>query len=147
MDRSQLHLEKNYLSQLQTNGVGYDVLRFICLPDLLGREAPYLLYIMGKNLARKITLHSMEEVTEYCSLFGWGELKVTKEKRNALIMELTSETVARRREARLDNSGYRLEAGFLAECVEKIKGISCECLEDTKPENSKVQFDIIYTKL
>lgn len=142
---SQLQLNKEIAKELHTNGSGYDVLRYICLPDLLGKDAPTVLYIMGKNLARKFQPANMEETMEYFHLFGWGDLRLEKEKRREVIFKLTGSPVEQRFK-KMAEADYRLEAGFLAESLEQMNKMACECFTEMKSKNNSVQFNAVYTK-
>ncbi|QTN00007.1 DUF2507 domain-containing protein [Sediminibacillus dalangtanensis] len=138
--------DETTLDFLHTSGAGYDILRYICLPDLLGKDAPPILYIMGKNLARKMQVGSMEDIVNFFEKLGWGNLQLIKEKRREMIWELTAEQINARQQAHLPEVEYRLEAGFLAESIQQIKGLPCEGIEEIKPKNNSVQFSIVYTK-
>lgn len=131
--------------ELLTTGSGYDVLRYICLPDLLGKEASSLLYIMGRNLARKLRPETLEDIMEYFKTFGWGELQLEKEKRREMIFQLTGSTVQQRFNT-INDVEYRLEAGFLAESLELTKDKPCECFSEVNTKNKSVQFNAIYVK-
>ncbi|WP_053218982.1 YslB family protein [Virgibacillus senegalensis] len=146
MGKNRQIIDRTTIDGLHTSGAGYDILRYICLPDLLGKEASPILYIMGKNLARKMQLSSVEEVIDFFDKLGWGHLQLIKEKRREMIWELTAEHVQLRHQANLPQVEYRLEAGFLAEAMQQIKGVPCEGLEEAKSKNSSVQFNIVYTK-
>lgn len=124
---------------------GNDVLRYICLPDLLGKDSSTVLYIMGKNLARKIQPESVEAIIEYFQLFNWGNLHQIKEKRREVYFELSGTAVEQRFKL-LDEVDYRLEAGFLAESMEQMNKLACECFTDVKPKKKLVQFNAVYTQ-
>ncbi|WP_026569766.1 MULTISPECIES: YslB family protein [Sediminibacillus] len=134
------------LDILHTSGAGYDILRYVCLPELLGKEAPPILYIMGKNLARKMEIGSVDEIIHFFEKMGWGKLQLIKEKRREMIWELTAEQINARQQVHLPEVDYRLEAGFLAEAIQQIKGLPCEGIEEVKPKNSSVHLSIVYTK-
>ncbi|WP_407269151.1 YslB family protein [Radiobacillus sp. PE A8.2] len=130
------------LNQLQTTGAGHDLLRYVCLPDLLGKDAKNILYVMGKNLARTYHLDSLESVVDFFAQMGWGTLELKKEKRNELVFELTGQPIAQREEAKLPVE-YRLEAGFLAQAIQQINETACECLDERKGKKQMVVFQVI----
>ncbi|WP_077621314.1 YslB family protein [Sediminibacillus massiliensis] len=146
MERNRHQLDKNLMEHLHTTGAGYDVLRYICLPDLLGKEAAAITYVMGKNLARKLEPATVEELIECFSLFGWGHLELKKEKRREMVWELSGESVRKRHQSPLNEIDYRLEAGFLAESIQQIKETACECLEEVNTKQNTIQLSVIYTK-
>ncbi|SDK41856.1 YslB family protein [Sediminibacillus albus] len=146
MGKNRQPIDLTTIDRLHTSGAGYDILRYVCLPDLLGKEASPILYIMGKNLARNLKAGTIEEVINCFSKFGWGDLHLVKEKRREMIWELTGDQIKHRHETNLDSIEYRLEAGFLAESIQQIKGTACEGIEEIKQKTNTVQFSVVYTK-
>ncbi len=144
MSREQNKLSASSLEELQTTGAGYDILRYVSLPDLLGEEAPSLLYFMGKNLARKMDIETMSDVAYIFEQLGWGRLEMIKEKRKELVFTLLSDAVVQRLKAPIETE-FRLEAGFLAESIQLIKEVECECTEDINHKIHQIEFRVIYT--
>lgn len=136
---------ESLVNELHTSGSGYDILRYVCLPDLLGKEANTILYVLGKNLARNLNPSTIEEVINFFNKTGWGELVQVKEKRREFIFELTGEPITKRIKADILTE-YRMEAGFLAQSIEQIKSISCECIDEIKRKKNRIQFNVIYSK-
>lgn len=132
------------LEDLHTEGAGYDVLRYLALPDLLGSEAPTLLYFMGKSLARKFEINSLEDIVYIFDRLGIGKLESVKEKKREKIFVLLSDSVVLRLKGPME-ADFRLEAGFLAEAMEMVDGIECECMETINHRIHQVQFTIFYT--
>ncbi|MGM8366354.1 DUF2507 domain-containing protein [Virgibacillus sp. W0181] len=132
------------LDSIKTTGAGYDVLRYISLPDLLGSEAHTLLYFMGRNLARKMELHTLEDVADIYNRLGWGRLELVKEKKKYLNFQLMSDSIVQRIKSPISTE-FRLEAGFLAEAMEMITERSCECREEVNQSLHLVQFQIIFS--
>ncbi|WP_186576223.1 YslB family protein [Aquibacillus kalidii] len=133
------------VDQLHTSGSGYDLLRYVCLPDLLGKDTQSILYVLGKNIARKMTFTSIEEIYDFFLKTGWGHLTLIKEKRREFIFELTGEAITNRIESKIEQD-YRIESGFLAEAIQQLKSIPCECIEELKNKKGFVQFNVIYSK-
>lgn len=133
------------LDKLQTNGAGYDIIRYISLPELFGEESDTLLYYMGRSLARKMDLHTLEDVTFAFEKLGWGRLELVKEKRRNLTFHLKSDAVVLRLQAPIETE-FRLEAGFLAEAIQLLRGVTCECTEDIHKKIHQIQFKVIYTE-
>lgn len=131
-------------AELHTEGAGYDILRHLCLPELLGDESSSILYFMGRSLARRIDINSMEEIVSAFDVFGWGKLDLVKEKRKELIFQLMSDAVVRRLESPFDIE-FRLEAGFLAEAIQAMKQTDCECTETINRRIGQIEFSVIYT--
>lgn len=144
MLKSQNKLSISLLEELHTEGAGYDILRYISLPNLFGSEADTILYFMGKNLARSFDIQMIEDIFEVSEKLGWGKIELLKEKKNSLVFSLMADAVFRRLQAPL-NVDFRLEAGFLAESISLVKGVSCECSEKVYPKTYQVQFKVVYT--
>lgn len=132
------------LDSLHTKGAGYDVLRYVSLPDLLGSESDTLLYFMGRNLARQMNMGTLEDVIDIYHKLGWGRLELVKEKKKYLMFQLMSDAIVQRIKAPIDTD-FRLEAGFLAEALEIISERHCECQEEINQNLHLVQLQIIYT--
>ncbi|GAA0442190.1 hypothetical protein GCM10008983_19040 [Lentibacillus halophilus] len=64
------------LEEFHTVGAGYDIVRYIGLPDVFGHQANTLLYFMGKNIARKFVFQSVSDIVYAFDKLGWGYLEV-----------------------------------------------------------------------
>ncbi|MBN6206396.1 YslB family protein [Ralstonia pickettii] len=133
------------LDELYTAGAGFDILRYVALPEFLGDEAPTLLYFMGRNLARKFEMSTIEDVYYIFEKLGIGKLELVKEKKREKIFHLLADSVVLRIKSPLQ-ADFRLEAGFLAEAMETIDNVDCECVEEINHRIHQVQFSVIYTK-
>ncbi|MGJ9457135.1 DUF2507 domain-containing protein [Oceanobacillus sp. CF4.6] len=137
-------LELSHLEELNTTGAGYDILRYVSLPELLGQEKDTLFYFMGKNLARKFDINTMEDIYILFDKLGWGNLELIKQKKNAYIFNLLSDAVALRLKAPFETD-FRLEAGFLSEAVQMVEGMECECMEEVNQRISVIEFSVVFT--
>jgi predicted hydrocarbon binding protein len=106
---------------------GYDLLREDVLPDLLGKEYHSILYWAGKSLARKYPVTSIESIIGFFKDASWGDLVLVKEKNSEAIFELTSSFFEHKQVF-----STPLEAGFLAEQIQQIKGCITETNETAK---------------
>ncbi|WP_338470446.1 YslB family protein [Niallia sp. XMNu-256] len=120
---------------------GYELIREVLLPDILGEETPKILYWAGKNLARKYPLKSASEIITFFKQAGWGDLRVVKESKNEQILELSSEMIVNRMKTN-GKTTFQLEAGFLAQQYEGQKQVITEAFEHPKKRSAKVQFTI-----
>lgn len=132
------------LDELHTTGAGYDIIRYIGLPDIFGSESPTLLYFMGKNLSRRLDIQSVSDIVYAFEKLGWGRLELVKEKKKELVFQLMADSVVYRLNAPLDTE-FRLEAGFLSEAIEQIKERSCECQEEQHKKIHQIEFTVIFT--
>ncbi|HLR03737.1 MAG TPA: YslB family protein [Virgibacillus sp.] len=137
-------LPVSLLDSLHTSGAGYDILRYISLPDIFGSETNTLLYYTGKHLARQFEIESLDDVSYMFEKMGWGRLDFVKEKRRYLEFELMSDAIVHRLKTPLETE-FRLEAGFLASAIQKIKGLECECTEEINKKLHQVIFTVFYT--
>ena len=97
---------------------GYELIREILIPELLGRDTPDLLYWAGKRIARLFPLHAIEEAYTFFQKVGWGNLEVVKQTKNEITYQLSSDLI----EKRLKEKGkctFQLEAGYLAQQYEQ----------------------------
>src|SRR5690625_4182711 len=84
MAKKQESLSTSLLTQLHTSGAGYDILRYVSLPNLLGNEADTILYFMGKDLARRFNITSFEDIYDIADKMGWGRLELVKERKTSI---------------------------------------------------------------
>ena len=121
------------LANLQTTSSGYDLIRYIGLPDMLGEEADLILYVMGKKLARQSDCATIEEVQEFFLHAGWGELLLIQEKRRGFHFELQGDIVKARLQT-LQEVDFQLEAGFLAEAIYRFTNKISEGMAERKKD-------------
>ncbi|WP_121611497.1 YslB family protein [Mesobacillus foraminis] len=128
-----------------TSLFGYELIRDVLLPELLGKDAPEILYWAGKRLARKFPLGTMEEIKHFFINAEWGHLNIKEEKRSEMVLELTGEIIS----ARLKNNSnlsFQLEAGFLAQQLESQKKLAAETFEHPTKRSGKIQFTVKWDK-
>ncbi|GAA0601225.1 YslB family protein [Virgibacillus siamensis] len=144
MQHAKEALPVTVLDELHTTGAGYDIIRYLGLPELLGAEAPTLLYFMGKNIARKMDTESVSDVIYAFEKLGWGTLELIKEKKRELTFHLMSDSVVYKLNAPFDTD-FRLESGFLAESIELLKDRTCECKEEINKKIHMIEFTVVFT--
>jgi predicted hydrocarbon binding protein len=120
---------------------GYELLREVLLPEILGRETASILYWAGKGLARKYPLQSIEDMITFFHQSGWGTLQLKSEKKDELEFELSSPLIADRFKVHPD-CHFQLEAGFLAQQIEQQKQVITEAYEHPKKRLSIVSFTV-----
>ncbi|SRR5690625_405912 len=143
MGKKQDRLSTSLLKQLHTSGAGYDILRYVSLPNLLGNEADTILYFMGKDLARRFNITSFEDIYDIADKMGWGRLELVKEKKNSVTFCLMADAVVYRLKAPVEVE-FRLECGFISEAVQMVKDINCECSEKINYRIHQVEFTVVY---
>jgi len=140
--RASLQLEEESMEnteQLTIPAFGYELMREVLIPEILGKETPEILYWAGKHLARKFPLVSMDEVISFFEEAGWGHLKVIKEEKHGMELEITSPLISRHLQLKTDGC-YKLEAGFLAEQIQTQKKVRTEAYEEVMKKTQSIRF-------
>ncbi|MFS0672985.1 YslB family protein [Ornithinibacillus sp. 179-J 7C1 HS] len=145
MPKKQEKLPIELLEKIQSTGAGYDLIRYISLPDIFGSESDALLYFMGRSLARKFNLQALGDIIFFFEKVGWGRLELFKEKSNKLEFHLLADSVVQRLAMPIETE-FRLEAGFLAEAISILKGVECECVEEIRPKIHQVEFTVVFVE-
>ncbi|GIO21753.1 DUF2507 domain-containing protein [Oceanobacillus sp. J11TS1] len=134
-------LEIKELEQLNSSGAGYDILRYIGLPELFGEEKETLLYFLGRNLARRFEFNSLEDLRLFFEKMGLGVLDLVKEKKNLKTFYLLSDAVVAKLQSNIETD-FRLEAGIIAEVMQQLEGVDCECIESIHRRVKQVEFTV-----
>lgn len=124
---------------------GYELLRETLLPGILGEETPKILYWAGRHIARKYPLDSISDIIDFFQQAGWGELQIVKESKSELIAELSSDIITKRIKSQ-ESTNFQLEAGFLAQQIERQKEVVTETFEHPRKRSTKVQFTVKWDK-
>ena len=130
-------------TQIQVPIFGYELIRDMLLPDLLGKDHTQLIYWAGKQLARKFTIDTQEDIAQFFKEAGWGELELMAQNKYEVKYSIRGEMVARRLDLNKDAT-FQLEAGFLAEQIQRQKGKTAEAIEEQKKKKEimiTVQWD------
>lgn len=124
---------------------GYELIREILLPEILGKDAPEILYWAGKRIARKYPLSNFEKIIEFFENASWGQLEIKKENKDEIELELSSPLIVSRVKSKAEHF-FQLEAGFLAQQVELQKEVIAETFEHPVKKSNKVQFTVKWDK-
>lgn len=140
--KNNLFIDKNnFPDSLQVSGFGYELIREVLIPELLGNDLPPLLYWAGKVLARKYPLQSIEEIISFFEYASWGTLAVSHEKRNEVEFSLISELISHRLQVK-DSCSFQLEGGFLAQQIQQQTKKHTEAYEQQKKRVKKIIFTV-----
>ncbi|WP_316570897.1 YslB family protein [Neobacillus sp. YIM B06451] len=120
---------------------GYELIREILLPELLGKHAPELLYWAGKLLARKYPLKTLDELKTFFARASWGHLDIRKESKNEMEFVLGAVLLPSRVSSKAE-SYFQLEAGFLAQQIEFQKGVTAEAFEHPVKQSKIAVFTV-----
>ncbi|MBB6452034.1 putative hydrocarbon binding protein [Salirhabdus euzebyi] len=132
----------DYIRQLHIPALGSELIRHISLPELLGEDAGFVQYYIGKNLARQYPLDSIDEIIQFFQEAGFGRLELTKEKNKEFIFSLSSSLISERFQYK-ENVYYRLEAGFIAEQLSHILQEAVECMDEAIKRKKIIQFQAV----
>lgn len=129
------------LKDIQMPAFGYELLREVLLPDILGQDYPQMLYWAGKSMARKYPVQSTEELISFFLAAGWGNLELVQDKKNEMEFELSGDMIQLRFKKSNDIS-FQLEAGFVAEQLQQMNNHITETYEQIKKRANKVVFTV-----
>jgi predicted hydrocarbon binding protein len=124
---------------------GYELIREVLLPDILGKDTPEILYWAGKRLARKYPLENIDDIIHFFSKAAWGVLAVKNEKKDEMEFELTSPLIVSRVKSKAEHF-FQLEAGFLAQQIENQKDVIAETFEHPIKHANNVLFTVKWDK-
>lgn len=136
---------KQEMETITVPAFGYELIREILLPEILGSESAEILYWAGKRLARKFPLQDFLEITDFFDKAGWGQLIILNEKKNELELELSSLLITQRLQSK-GTYHFQLEAGFIAQQIENQKEVVSETFEHPRKRGGKVQFTVKWDK-
>ncbi|GER67060.1 hypothetical protein BpJC7_15190 [Weizmannia acidilactici] len=127
--------------QLTVPAFGYELMRDILIPEILGKETPDILYWAGKHLARKFPLITFDEIVSFFHEAGWGTLTIKKEEKYRIEFELAGPIIGRQLEIGREST-FKLEAGFLAEQYRMQKKLITEAAEEVMKKAKKVRITV-----
>lgn len=145
MKQQKSTLSIELLDRFITQSAGYDVMRYVVLPELLGAEKDIILYFLGKELAKKFQIERLADLYTISVKLGWGKLELFQRKKRSITFTLMADEIFRRLDSPL-TLDFRLEAGFLAEALRQIEGVNCECVEKINHNLYQVQFKVVFEK-
>lgn len=123
-----------------TSLFGYELIRDVVIPNLLGTDTHEILYWAGKELARQYPLANRQDIIRFFDKAGFGLIELNKKQLNKQIYTLSGEIV----EVRLNQAepSFNLEAGFLAEQIQSQDGIYTEALTEVNKKTKMVTFTV-----
>ncbi|WP_244877175.1 YslB family protein [Carnobacterium inhibens] len=123
-----------------TSLFGYELIRDVVIPNLLGTDTHEILYWAGKELARQYPLANRQDIIRFFDKAGFGLIELNKKQRNKQIYTLSGEIV----EVRLNQAepSFNLEAGFLAEQIQSQDGIYTEAVTEVNKKTKMVTFTV-----
>src|SRR5690606_38200048 len=98
-----------------------------------------VLYWAGKDIARKFPCTDIQLIISFFKDAGWGTLTLEKESKDGYILHLTNDDPEL---LNITKRTFRLEAGFIAEQIQSMKGCLTECFEEKKEKQQIVTFQV-----
>lgn len=129
------------LEEISVPSFGYELIREELLSNILGKDAPEVLYWAGKQIARTHLLQDLAEISAFFEEAGWGTLTIKKELKNELLYELSSPLIQRRIQLKPDTH-FKLEAGFLAQQIESQNDLITEAYEQIQKKAGLVEITV-----
>lgn len=145
MTNLDLNESKTQINEQTVSIFGYELIREILIPDLLGKETPQLLYWGGKKLARKFPMPTIEEIISFFHDAGWGDLTLVKSDKDTMEFHLTGEIISTRLQNKKDPT-FQLESGFLAQQIQIQRSQLTESFEQQKKRAKTVIFTLKWDK-
>lgn len=99
--------------------------REMLLPLLLGKDTDDLTYWLGKELARRFPLGTWADLQHFFVVVNWGNLSLSQQKKSETVLRLNGPLIDQRLAVK-NNSGFNLEAGFLAQSLQQQLGYLTE---------------------
>ncbi|QFT90109.1 hypothetical protein FIU87_15705 [Bacillus sp. THAF10] len=130
--------------QLHVPIFGYELIRDMLLPDLLGKDHNQIIYWAGKLLARKFTIDTHEGISQFFKEAGWGELELVEQSKYEMKFAIRGEMIDRRLELNKDAT-FQLEAGFIAEQIQRQKSKNAEAVEEQR-KKKEIQITVQWDK-
>lgn len=137
MKQTKEKLRMELYTELTAPAFGYELLKNIVIPDILGTEAQSILYWAGRKLARQYLNETEEELKNFFDHAGWGELHMVEKNKKQMTYELSSDLI----KARLKNDSdtvFTLEAGFIAETLQQQSGMLTEIYIEAVKDNKVI---------
>ncbi|HEY4579013.1 MAG TPA: DUF2507 domain-containing protein [Savagea sp.] len=115
---------------------GYELLKDHVLPSVLGKHEDDILYWVGKEIARKFPLFSIEELPAFFTEAGWGKLELIKDTAqvNTFLLTRPSNSVK-------EKGSISLEVGFIAQQYQILTKRITEA-HGTYQKDSTVSIDV-----
>ncbi|MFT8871668.1 MAG: YslB family protein [Sporolactobacillus sp.] len=111
---------------------GYELIRSVLLPELLGKETATILYWSGRKLARLYPLTTEQDIPAFFERAGWGRLSMTGRGKRSLEFECESPIIETRIKDHPDHALFTLEAGFIAQQIQQINGCIAEAFSEVR---------------
>lgn len=131
MSKKNAKPEMNEWQDTYVPAFGYELLRDVVIPELLGAEEYPVLYWAGRNLARKYPVYSIETLSEFFEHAGWGTLSVHKHRKHQVVFCLQPEYTKAHLPADKERC-FAMETGFIAQQIQYLQEHPADAYEKIK---------------
>ncbi|RYL93829.1 DUF2507 domain-containing protein [Sporolactobacillus sp. THM7-4] len=143
MARGDFYPQPEHYGDASVPAFGYELFRNELLPELLGEECASILYWSGRKIARHYPLDNEAQIMTFFSQAGWGDLELIEKGKNKIIFECHSAIIESRIKDHPGSVIFTLEAGFIAEQIQRILGCIAETYTEVRTgRNKKVVFTV-----
>lgn len=111
--------------------------RDFLLPEILGKDDATILYWAGKRISRHYDIASFDDLVDFFEMAEFGNLSKIKERRTSITYELSGQNVIDRLNS--DSKEFALEAGMVAEALQKENNRTTECEINILDKENKVE--------
>lgn len=118
---------------------GYEIIRDYLMPAILGKHENDVLYWAGKDIARKFPCTDIHLIISFFKDTGWGTLTIEKEMKDGFLLQLTNDDPEL---LNMAERSFRLEAGFIAQQIQSIKGFLTECYDEKDEKQQLVSLQV-----
>ncbi|MCL1630564.1 YslB family protein [Sporolactobacillus sp. CPB3-1] len=137
MKKNETRPQPEHYGEATVPAFGYELIRSLLIPELLGKETASILYWSGRKLARQYPLENEQQVIDFFDRAGWGTLSLISKTKNKMTFECSSPLIASRIHDYPDSGSFSLEAGFIAEQIQRQTGYVAESYMETKNGKQK----------
>lgn len=116
---------------------GYELIRDLLIPELLGKETASILYWSGRKLASRYPLENEQQIIDFFDRAGWGKLEQVSKVKNKMTFECSSPLIDSRIKDFPESGSFSLEAGFIAEQIQHQTGCVAETYMEIKSGRQK----------
>lgn len=137
MTRGDIYPQPEHFGDASVPAFGYELIRNELISELLGEEAASILYWSGRKIGRHYPLNSEEQLTEFFAQAGWGTLTLVEKGKNKITFDCRSALIESRIKDYPESVVFTLEAGFIAEQMQRILGFVAETYTEIRTGREK----------
>ncbi|MDD9147873.1 MULTISPECIES: YslB family protein [unclassified Sporolactobacillus] len=137
MTRGDIYPQPEHFGDASVPAFGYELIRNELIPELLGEETASILYWSGRKIARHYPLDNEEQLADFFTQAGWGTLTMLEKGKSKITFDCRSALIESRIKDHPESVSFALEAGFIAEQMQRILGFMAESYTDIRKGREK----------